>query len=352
MTRHIHLHIHRTVDSFVHRAQTRDAFVETQHPRGQPKNAGEFTKKGTTTPKASPTPKPSPARVSSSSASSGPRSHLPGGTNKVEMRPLPQDRAQWPDHIKKLIIPPAWTDKQYNPDPKGEKLVTGHDVKGRLQSLYSEKHNKQKKADKFLRIKKMLPNKEKYAAKNNKNLSSRDQGIKQHAEALGLIMATGIRPGSERDTGADVQAYGITTMQGQHVVSEGQKTYLRFVGKKGVSQNLEIVDQQLAAALKERAKRVGPTAEVFPSVTDNSLRRYTKGVTNGLANPKDFRTLHGTSLAYAKIKSMQEPKTKAELKKAMKEVATLVSSQLGNTPAVALNSYISPYVWADWKITQ
>jgi DNA topoisomerase IB len=30
----------------------------------------------------------------------------------------------------------------------------------------------------------------------------------------------------------------------------------------------------------------------------------------------------------------------------------LVSSQLGNTPAVALNSYISPYVWADWKITQ
>lgn len=354
MTRHIHLHIHRTVDSFVHRARTRDAFVETQHPRGQPGNPGEFTKKGsgTTTAKASPTPKSPPPKAASSQSRTGARSHLPGGKKKATFLPLPDDRAQWPAHIRKLKIPPAWTKREYNSDPKGEKLVTGYDEKGRKQPLMSAKHSEKSHSTIFNRIKKMIPNVNKYETKNAKNLTSRDQAIRQHAEVLGMIMAMGLRPGSDRDTKADEQAYGITTMQARHLITDGNKTYLRFTGKSGVQQDQEIPNKELAQALKDRAKRLGPNDKIFQSVDDDSLRKYTKGITNQLATPKDFRTLFATRMAADMVAKMPEPTTKAEYKKAMKAVGTAVSGKLGNTLAMALKSYISPYVWSNWKIAQ
>jgi DNA topoisomerase-1 len=342
MHRHIYIHLHRT----------RDAFVSSEHPRGQPSNSGEFVAKGTggAATKASAPPKTKSTQSTTTPAKSASSSHLPGAKKQREtLTEFPEDRAQLPDHIRKLRVPPAWTNKKYNPDPNGHKLVEGYDVKGRRQSLYSTKFTEGRKADKFKRVKKIATKMEQFSTKNNKNLNARDQSIRQHAEALGLIMETGIRPGSERNTGADVHAYGITNMQGQHVISEGNKTYLRFTGKKGVHQNLEIENKQLADSLRDRAKRVGANNKIFPSIDDNSLRRYSQSITNGLANPKDFRTLLGTKLAADKIKAMEKPTTKSGLKKAMKEVAELVSGKLGNTPAIAMASYISPYVWEAWK---
>lgn len=388
----IHIHYNQVQERF--RAYDK-AFNKADHPTA-PKGAsggtgGEFVKKGTGTTSGSTTGKSpttskaqTPSRTARSSSSghlpgsttTGSRSgqsrrttsirsnHLPGGPTRpsvrrtlpggtkvhTEMQPVPADRAQWPAHIRGLKIPPAWTDVRYNPDPKGEKLVTGRDAKGHLQPLYSDAHWERVDGIKYAKVKKIIKNMTDYSKKNNKNLSSRDAKTKQHAEALGMIMETGIRPGSERDTGTAETHYGITTLLGQHIVSEGSRTFLRFKGKSGKDQNILIENKELAAAVKDRAKKAGPDGKVFSDINDNSLRRYCQGITNNVANPKDFRTAIGTSMATSIVQSMPAPTDKKSFKKAVKDVCTAVSQQLGNTPDVAFKSYVSPYVWEHWEV--
>jgi DNA topoisomerase IB len=57
----------------------------------------------------------------------------------------------------------------------------------------------------------------------------------------------------------------------------------------------------------------------------------------------------GTRLAVDAMKKIKAPLNEKEYKKAVKEVATQVSSKLGNTPTIALQSYINPSVWGQWR---
>jgi DNA topoisomerase-1 len=186
------------------------------------------------------------------------------------------------------------------------------------------------------------------AAKNDENRASSDPNVAEHADALHLVMQTGVRPGSEDDTGADKKAYGATTLEGRHVTGSGASTALQFVGKKGVSLNLPIADKGVAAMLATRAAAAGPSGQLFPNVSDASLRDYVHGVAGKGVKVKDFRTLVGTSTARAEVAKIPAPKTEAERKKAIMSVAKVVSSKLGNTPTIALQSYIHPNVFESW----
>jgi DNA topoisomerase I len=264
-----------------------------------------------------------------------------------QLQSVPKE--QWPEHIQKLKIPPAWTDVQVNPDPNGDLLAIGKDAKGRKQYVYSERFANSQSAQKFSRIKQMAEDFGHYQAINQHNLESNNEKLREHAACLSLIMSMGVRPGSERDTGAEKQAYGATTLEGRHVVRHERQTYLEFVGKKGVSLKLPVVDENLAKTLQERASTAGKDGKLFPNVSDSTLRDYTHRVTNGLGKTKDFRTLLGTSLALKLVSKAPPPKDEKGYKRSVMEVAKVVSKVLGNTAAVSLKSYISPYVFSDWK---
>ena len=329
-----------------------DAFEESKHPRGQPGNAGEFAKGGSTTTKATPirkaTLKKTP-RVARGQATAGfqpiEKSEkgftLPGG-------------AALPKHIAALgRIPPAWTNVRYNPDPKGSLLVVGCDAKGKQQPLYSEKHKASKAADKFTRIKLLEPKYDSVMAKNKKLLSDKNPKTRDAASILALIAHTGMRPSSEKDTGADYKSYGATTLEGQHVIQdEDGNTILRFVsGKhKGKPIDMKVTDPDLAKDLQQRAKQVGPGNQLFPTANERFLLSHVKRIAGAQFKTKDFRTLLGTRTAAAEVKDMPVPKTPAEYKKFVKAVATKVSDLLGNTPTIALQDYIAPHVFADWKL--
>jgi DNA topoisomerase IB len=57
----------------------------------------------------------------------------------------------------------------------------------------------------------------------------------------------------------------------------------------------------------------------------------------------------GTKTAMAEVEKLPRPKNEAQYKKAVRVVADVVSKKLGNTPTVALQSYISPTVFAEWR---
>jgi DNA topoisomerase-1 len=184
---------------------------------------------------------------------------------------------------------------------------------------------------------------------NEKNRRSRTPRIKDAADCMRLIMQTGIRPGSESDTGAEKKAYGASNMRAEHVVTEKGKTYLRFTGKKGVDLNIEIEDEETAKMLKKRAKE-STDGQLFPNINEKHLLDYTHTLDGGHFKTKDFRTHLGTHTAIKEMEKHPKPTNEKEYKKAVLAVAKTVSQKLGNTPTIALQAYINPAVFASWRL--
>lgn len=310
---------------------TTDEFRETEHPRGQPENKGEFVAKG------------QGAASSGTPAKSAKAAHL---------QPANPDRTQWPNHIQALRVPPAWTNVQISPDPKAPLQVIGQDAKGRKQYVYHQRFAQSQAEKKFSRIKELDRKFKMVQLQNEKNRSHKNPSMRDHADAAALVMHTGMRPGSETDTGAEHQGYGATTLEGQHVVNMGDdKLNLRFVpGKKhGQSVDMPVDDPSIVKMLRARAAMAGPDGQLFPSVSAQSLLNYIHTFDGGGFKSKDLRTLVAARTAKDMIAKFPVPQNPMQYKKSVKEVATQVATKLGNSATVALQSYIPPILFAEWR---
>lgn len=273
--------------------------------------------------------------------------HLAAST--VNGKHMTAEGGELPDHIKAAKIPPGWSNVTYSPDPKAELLATGKDTKGRRQPIYSAEHHARKGAEKFARVKAL---EEKFDAIHKKNEQARrssNPATAAAADVTALIMHTGMRPGSETDTGATEKAYGATTLEGRHVVQTPEGLKLQFVPGKKHGQQIEmpVDDPDIAKMLLRRQKEAGPDGQLF-GVNEKALLNHVHSLDKSFKT-KDFRTHLGTKTALAAMKDVPEPTNEKEYKRAAKHVATIVSEKLGNTPAIAMASYISPVIWANWR---
>jgi len=230
------------------------------------------------------------------------------------------DRENWPEHIKSLVIPLAWKDVRFSEDPNAALLVTGKDSKGRTQYVYSKAFQDSQAAIKFERITQLqnqLPAIDRQLTDIRKNGNEID---KEHAECAWLVRWTGIRPGSDEDTGAEKKAYGATTLTGSHVVVNGNQVSLQFVGKKGVDLNIPVANMNIARRLVQIKQDVGD-GPLFPHVTDASLRDFVhERLDHGDFKTKDFRTLLGTTTAISMVNKTPAPSDKKSYVKAVKGV--------------------------------
>lgn len=95
--------------------------------------------------------------------------------------------------------------------------------------------------------------------------------------------------------------------------------------------------------------QAGEGGKLFAETNEKHVLDHVHSLGGGGFKTKDFRTHVGTSTAYEMVKATAAPKTEAEDKKAVMNVAKIVSQRLGNTPVIALQSYISPAVFAEWR---
>lgn len=249
--------------------------------------------------------------------------------------------------VKALRIPPAWKDVQLSVDPNAELQATGVDAKGRTQYLYSAEHSAKAAAAKFERLKQFnqkLPDLRKAIATDLHNMKL-TPAEREAAAVMLTIDKTGFRIGGD-ERGGDKQAYGASTLEQRHVKVDGDKVAFRFVGKKGVDISKTVHDAQLASVIKEHM--TGDRKARLFDVSQGDVRGYLHERA-GDFNVKDLRTYHGTAKALETVNKMPVPKGDKALKKAQREVAKTVARHLGNTPAVALKSYIDPAVWSKWK---
>lgn len=257
-----------------------------------------------------------------------------------------RDGKELPKHVASRVIPPAWKEVRFDPDPNAELVVQGYDAKGRLQSKYSDSHIVRQAAVKFARIGELLKKADEIANENEAALKSGKN--KESAACLRLIMKTGIRPGSDTDTKAEKRAYGATTLQGRHVVGTKGDVHLVFTGKKGVDLDIKVDDPSIEEDLLSRAEKVGRSGKLFDT-TDKALLGYTHTLDGGMFKTKDMRTMVGTATALVEVSKIPPPMTAEEYVKNVKAVAEAVAKKLGNTPVVALQSYISPTVFTGWR---
>ena len=246
-------------------------------------------------------------------------------------------------------IPPAWQEVYVSKDPKSPLQAVGIDSAGRVQRIYSTEFTRAQGEAKFRKIKKMEAQQKDIATRIRGDMSSQDPQTREHAVVLSLIQETGIRPGSDEDRRAKKQAYGATTLEGRHVIgSSPDDVRLEYVGKKGVDLSIPVKDPVLAKELIDRRNAVGEKGRLF-DVNDQSLRDYSHNVTGGQFNPKDFRTLKATTMARNLVAGAERAGDEKAYRKAVLSVAKEVSTALGNTPVVALQSYINPHVFDSIK---
>lgn len=271
-----------------------------------------------------------------------------GGWRDKDGNMLPdEDQAR----LKAMGTPKAWTDVQLNADPNAPRQVIGKDSKGRIQSRYSAEAQQAATVEKFARVSELNERMGQiqegiYEDMQDSSLSMRER---DSAACIALITETGMRPGSDKDTGAEYRAYGASTLEGRHIANiSGDTVTLEFVGAKtaGAMQTRQFSNQQLADYLG--SKDLGPNDRVFgtsPEALKAAMER--NGGTGFLV--KDIRTWKGTDTAIEMIEKMPTPTTKKMFRSSVKQVATAVAERLGNAPTVALKSYINPEVFHAWE---
>lgn len=242
---------------------------------------------------------------------------------------------------KRLRVPPAWTGVQVNRDKDAPLQAVGRDAKGREQRIYSAEHHERQAAAKFARIGELherLPEIDKRITRDAKDDDTALSAL--------LVRRMGLRPGSDKDTGAEKKAFGATNLKGSHIETDGDTIRAKFTGKKGVELDLSLEDPELAGLLRGRKQNKGGEDRLLDT-DERKLRNYMKTAAPGV-KPKDLRTYLGTATATKIIADMPIPKTKKEYQSRRREVGKRVSELLGNTPTVALASYIAPSAFGPW----
>ncbi|HEY2354134.1 MAG TPA: hypothetical protein VGH79_04460 [Gaiellaceae bacterium] len=258
------------------------------------------------------------------------------------------------ERIEALVIPPAWKEVWISPRPGAKLQATGRDAAGRKQYLYHPAFRaaqEQAKYDSLIRFGERLPTLRAAMAEHLDHDELDRERVS--AVALRLISLGWFRVGSERY--ARDGTYGVTTLLRRHVRVRGSRVQLGFRGKHGVRVRTELVDPELASAIRGLLA-VRPGARVFKyrwegdlyNLTSKRLNDYVKIYLGEEFSAKDFRTWGGTLLAAVHFAERAAhdgfPETEAAQKREIAAVMRLVAQKLGNTPAVCRASYVAPAV--------
>lgn len=253
--------------------------------------------------------------------------------------------------IKRLAIPPAWTDVWICPTPNGHLQATGRDARRRKQYRYHERWRvvrDENKYDKIVRFGHALP---KIRKRVHEDLSL--PGLPRNkvlATVVQLLERTFIRVGNE-EYARDNKSFGLTTMRDHHVEVKGSKMRFRFRGKSGIQHDVDVSDRRMAKIIgklqdlpgQELFQYVDESGEVC-DVTSQDVNEYLQEIAHEEFSAKDFRTWAGTVMAAIALQAVGAFETKKQAKANIKNAIGAVSKVLGNTPAICRKCYVHPAV--------
>ena len=255
------------------------------------------------------------------------------------------------DRVRRLAIPPAWTDVWICSKANGHLQATGRDARGRKQYKYHPQFREVRESTKYehmLEFARALPA---IRAKISEHMALR--GLPREkvlATVVHLLESTLIRVGND-DYAKENKSYGLTTLRNPHVSVEGSQLRFRFKGKSGKSWQLQVKDRRVAKIVK--ACQELPGQKLFEYLDENGEARevtsadvnaYLREITGCDITAKDFRTWAGTVMAALALREFETFDSQASAKRNLRAAIESVASRLGNTPTICRKCYIHPEI--------
>ena len=253
--------------------------------------------------------------------------------------------------IRRLAVPPAWTDVWICPNVNGHIQATGRDDRGRKQYRYHDHWRTVRDRNKYERLldfARMLP---RIRRRVEQDMSRRKIGReKVLATVVSLLDKTLIRVGNgeyARENGS----FGLTTLRTRHLELNGTELRFHFKGKSGKVWRLRVKDRRIARVI--RSIQDLPGQQLFQyldeggairSVGSADVNEYLREISGAEVSAKDFRTWAGTVLAAIAFATLGPFTNKTQAKMNVRRAVEAVGAKLGNTAAVCRKCYIHPEV--------
>jgi len=253
--------------------------------------------------------------------------------------------------IKKLAVPPAWTEVCIAEDERAHIQAVGRDAERRLQYRYHpdwEQVRAETKADRLLHLGSALP---RLRVSVRKALTSpglsRDKVV---AAVVRLIDRALLRPGYE-EYAQETGSRGASTLLKSDVAIEGDKFVLEFEGKGGKPIKQEVRDKLLIRVAKRLFTLKGRRLFSAPDesgrqrpITAREVNAFLAEASGTDVTAKDFRTFRASAEALAYLSEYNGHENEKLRKQAIVQAADRASEILANTRTVARSSYIHPSV--------
>jgi len=269
--------------------------------------------------------------------------YMPDGEPVADERQL--------ERIRKLAIPPAWTEVWICPFPNGHLQASGRDARGRKQYRYHARWRDVRDETKYGRMTtfaEALP-----AIRKQVEEDLQLKGLPRRkviAAVVRLLETTFMRVGNA-EYAKQNRSFGLTTLRDRHVEIEGSRLRFSFRGKAGKQHTVDVTDRRLASIVK-RCQDV-PGYELFQyldgagerqTIDSADVNQYLREVSGQDFTAKDFRTWAGTVLAALALQEFETFDSETQAKKNIVRAVEGVARQLGNTPAICRKSYVHPAV--------
>jgi DNA topoisomerase-1 len=258
--------------------------------------------------------------------------------------------ARTKSRIKRLAIPPAWTDVWICPTATGHIQATGRDARGRKQYRYHpewQKSRDETKYNKMLAFAKALPRLRKHLRQHMRR--KRLDREKVLATIVMLLELTLIRVGNKEYARTN-GSFGLTTLQDRHVTFSKSETRFKFRGKTGKVWRLAVSDRRIARIVRDCQDLPGQhlfqyeDADGLHAVTSEDVNAYIREIAGDDISAKDFRTWAGTVLAAVALSEYEAVDSEAAAKRNVRRAIETVASRLGNTPTICRKCYVHPEV--------
>ncbi|AWW75200.1 DNA topoisomerase [Erythrobacter sp. KY5] len=260
--------------------------------------------------------------------------------------------------LNAIALPPAYRDAWFCPQSTGHILATGYDDAGRKQYRYHPFFRLMRESDKFDRCEefgKRLPVMRQRVARDIEGTAATRERVL--AAIVRLLDMGFVRIGNEVYKKTN-KSFGASTLRDEHATISGSTVELSYTGKGGKDRRVLLEDEALARAVEDARDVPGPHLFQYydddgnrHALTSSDVNEYLRENMGEEFSAKNFRTWHASVLAFVQIAESKQRPT-------ISSVLDEVSEKLGNTPAVARNSYIHPAVidilsrdgaWEDWR---
>ena len=257
------------------------------------------------------------------------------------------------ERIRRLVIPPAWTEVWICPREDGHLQAVGRDARRRKQYRYHESYRQIRDENKFNRMAAFGAALPEIRAQIQKDVSIRGMSKQKILAAIvQLLDSVAIRIRYE-DYARQNDSFGLTTLRNDHVEVTGQTIHFHFRGKSGQLHKMKLTDRRLAAIVRKCQSLPGQELFLYEDangqivkVHSDDVNDYLDGLTKEKFTAKDFRTWKGTTEMILVLQQLGPAKNQTEVKKKITEAVKLTSQKLGNRPAACRAYYIHPAISA------